>query len=318
MNGSHVARCLRSLASTIGGREDVAPKELTELMLLAVYGVPTRSMKLAAAGRKGGQRSALVRLEAQGSAQPKPRPEASRPARSHPEANPEADPEATTEARASGFDEASGFGFGVASGVSAEPRPPLVLPSDPDPEDEKEESKRARSARDDRRPTCLSEALELGSMPRAELVLAMAEKDPQWVRECMQPTAWPEVQRAAAAYAKATGRAGDAKLGDYARDKGTQAVVQLLALYLPSMVYAGIPRVVAGEWFQSGKRGLSSITPEVFRRDGLEDIPPAQETRLRAPQTGVRPEDVVPPPPDVKAALDGLLRAPRRQAGERA
>jgi len=312
LNGAHVARCLRSLASTIGGREDIAPKELTEIMLLAVYGVPTRSMKLAAAGRKGGQRSALVRLEAQGSAQPKPRLEASKPSRSHAEAKPEArskpKPEASSKPEA--------LASVVASGVSAEPRSPLVLPSDP--EDEKEESKRARSARDDRRPTCLSEALELGSMPRAELVIAMAEKDPQWVRECMQPTAWPEVQRAAAAYAKATGRAGDAKLGDYARDKGTQAVVQLLALYLPSMVYAGIPRVVAGEWFQSGKRGLSSITPEVFRRDGLEDHPPAQEARLRATQTGVRPEDVVPPPPDVKEALEELLRAPRRQAGERA
>jgi hypothetical protein len=152
-------------------------------------------------------------------------------------------------------------------------------------------------------------------MPRAELVLAWADKDPTWVREAMQPSAWPEVQRAAEAYAKATGKPGDAKLGDYRRDAGVQAVVQLLALHIPSVVYAGIPRVVAGEWFQSGKRGLSSISPEVFRRDGLETHAAPMETRLRDTQSAVRPVDVVPPPPEVTAALDGLAKAQGGKAG---
>ena len=298
MNGSEAARRLRTVASLISLRDSLTDEELSGLVALSLFGTPfeTLSMKRAAAGRRGGIRSAESRLKAFGTAQPMRPP------------NP---PPNQAEKQAA-------LASPVESVVSAEPRPPLVLPSDPDPEEKKNKSNsvRAREGNQERRPTCLPEALELGSMPRAELVLEWADKDPTWVREAMQPSAWPEVQRAAEAYAKATGRPGDAKLGDYKRDAGTQALVQLLALHIPSVVYAGIPRVVSGEWFQSGKRGLSSITPEVFRRDGLEQHAPTRETPLRAPETSFRiPVDVVPPPPEVNASLDALAKAQGGKAG---
>ena len=62
MNGAHVAKCLRSLASMLSGRESVEQPELVELVGLAVYGMPTLAMKRAEAGRMGGKQKASNRV----------------------------------------------------------------------------------------------------------------------------------------------------------------------------------------------------------------------------------------------------------------
>lgn len=195
--------------------------------------------------------------------------------------------------------------------------PPLASPPDlPLPEKDKEnKSVRAREGNQERRPSCLSEALEHGVCSRAELVLTNA-RDTEWVL-AVQPQNWPEVRRAAERFAKGTGRPGDAKLGSYARDAGTRAIVELFAAgHMPSAVDAGLERIASSEWYRSAgpSRGLSSITPEVFRREGSEQHAAAMEVRPRATETAPHVE-VVPPPPEVTAALDGLVRGAAGKAG---
>jgi hypothetical protein len=214
--------------------------------------------------------------------------------------------------------------------VSVPPCPPSALPSDPPPDQEKHNKNarvRANDGATERRPSCLPEALELGVCSRAELVISNA-RDPEWVL-AVQPQNWPEVRQAAERFAKGTGRPGDAKLGTYARDAGTRAIVELFgAGHMPSVVYAGLERIASSEWYRSGgaSRGLSSITPEVFRREGTEAPAPVMEGRPRAAETSFRTGPVVPPPKEVNDALDalgtslggkaGIGVARRRRAGE--
>jgi hypothetical protein len=301
MTGAEAARRLRTVASLVAGRDGIPDDELSGLVALSLFGTPfeTLAMKRARAGRNGGRRSVEARREANGTAKPNQVPK-------HP---PKQDAKQVPKQNA--------FASEGASGGTPEACPPPAPPP-PDPEEEKDNKNAQVRARDDnreRRPSCLSGALEHGVCSRSELVLTNA-RDTEWVL-AMQPQNWPEVRRAAERFAKGTGRPGDAKLGSYARDAGTRAIVELFAAgHMPSVVEAGLERIASSEWYRSGgaSRGLSSITPEVFRREGTEVHAPVMETRPRAPESAPR-VDVVPPPPEVTAALDGLAKAQGGRVG---
>jgi len=93
------------------------------------------------------------------------------------------------------------------------------------------------------------------------------------------PEAWPEVLAVVEAYRRATGQPG-ARLGTYARDRGVQAVVGLLADgYTVVELELAVARAVSGDWWSGGTRGLSSLSPEVVRRALASESPlPGRET----------------------------------------
>lgn len=125
------------------------------------------------------------------------------------------------------------------------------------------------------KPRNLSGALELAVCPRAEFV-TREPYSAQW----LEPAKWPEVERVAKAFASATGRPGDARLGSYQADAGLRAIVERFAEgWAPSDLETAARALPGTELAQSAERegrrlGLSSLTPEVLRRmDPIEARP---------------------------------------------
>lgn len=97
-----------------------------------------------------------------------------------------------------------------------------------------------------------------------------ARQNPHMV-QFLEPHRWPEVAAVADAMAKATGRRTP-RLGA-TRDHGVEAVVALYADgWSQEELVRAVTVVAASDWWQQGKRGLSSLTPEVVRR-ALADAP---------------------------------------------
>lgn len=80
------------------------------------------------------------------------------------------------------------------------------------------------------------------------------------------PEKWPEVSAAFAAYVAATGHER-ARLGCYSSDRGLRAIVELYAMgHTQAELERAIPRAVQSKFWEPGKHGLASLTPEVIRR----------------------------------------------------
>jgi len=110
-------------------------------------------------------------------------------------------------------------------------------------------------------PRNLAEALALPLAERAE----WAERNPH-AAEWVQPQQWPEVRAVAEALHSAGGLAPP-RLGAYQRDSGVRAVVGLFAAGIALAELLGaIPGLVESAWWKQGRRGLSALTPEVYRR----------------------------------------------------
>lgn len=95
------------------------------------------------------------------------------------------------------------------------------------------------------------------------------------------PRGWPEVQRVAEHFAEATSSL-PRRLGDLSRDRGLQAIVGLLADgWGVEELCAGIDSAVRSEWWSQGRRGLASLTPEVMARAVSEAKPAGSRRKLR-------------------------------------
>ena len=158
------------------------------------------------------------------------------------------------------------------------PSPDRIQPVAADPKD-LTGSARARdhargsgsSSGDSIRPQNLDECLAVPVNERAREVL----RDPLlWT--FWEPHRWPEVMAVAEALARATGERKP-RLGAQ-RDRGVEALV---ALYADGWSQAELVRAVAvvasSEWWHNGRRGLSSLTPEVVRRALADEPPPDDE-----------------------------------------
>lgn len=156
-----------------------------------------------------------------------------KPAPSSPEEPPKSSPEDETKKHVSSGVEWSGEGSG-----SGDPDPDLDLTRDPP-------------------PAVVTEPIQA----RARRCVA----DPH-AGAYEAPEEWGEVVAVVDAFKRATGQPG-ARVGTFARDRGVQAVVGLLADgYTVPELETAVARAVAGDWWQGGKRGLSSLSPEVVRR----------------------------------------------------
>lgn len=115
-------------------------------------------------------------------------------------------------------------------------------------------------------PRNLAEALEMAPHRRARLILERPDLA-QW----LQPERWPEVEAVLDAFRQAVGNA-TLSFGRYDRDSGVRAAVEFFATDPPldtGDVVRAVRAVVASPWWTKGgvRRGLSSITTEVLRRE---------------------------------------------------
>lgn len=233
----------------------------------------------AAAGRAGGKRSAEARRASFGTAQPK-RPEAR--ASKQPEADVEAEPEA------------------YASKQTKQPRSPLP-PPDPNRSATADLSRsrssggssESRSEADDARPGAASadapgpdcgratrhNARPPGPRPLSlEQALALPVNDrAKWlIHDPMlwsytEPHQWPELREVAETLARAAGQRPPRLAAQ--RDRGVETLVGHYASDFPQDELLRAAAIVgACDWWQEGRKGLSSFTAEVIRR-GLADDP---------------------------------------------
>lgn len=110
----------------------------------------------------------------------------------------------------------------------------------------------------------LEEALAVPIRARAEW-LESHQSMATWV----QPERWPEVQLVAAAFASATAREVNGRLGNYQRDAGVRALVALYAAgYQQAELVRAVTLLVDTDWWrkEGASRGLSTFTIEVVRR----------------------------------------------------
>lgn len=170
-----------------------------------------------------------------------------------------------------------GGGNAVTTGVSnggcntAPSRPDQILPADAAAKDLSGSAPEVPPERQRRRPANLAEALKLEPQERAQ---ALAD-DPH-LADWLEPGKWPEVAFVAQVFGEATGQ-GPVRLGAYGRDSGLRAIVGLYAAgHTRDELGRVVRNVVKSKFWKDGKRGLSSLTPEVVRI-ALSD-PPGAET----------------------------------------
>lgn len=150
---------------------------------------------------------------------------------------------------------------------------PCPVPSRPDPDPRAADAALPR-AQQRRLPSNLEEALKLPIAERAKLCTDEPSR-----AEWLEPESWPEVRAVAEALAESLRQ--PSVLGGW-RDRGVQAVVALFAAGLtPEQAVAAARTAKTDPWWQGGKRGLSSLTPEVARR-ALMAQPQPDVDRLRA------------------------------------
>jgi hypothetical protein len=89
------------------------------------------------------------------------------------------------------------------------------------------------------------------------------------------------VVQVAERFASLTG--STARLGQWHRDQGVQAVVQAFAAgFGVDEICVLLPAVVTSDWWRSGKHGLSSLTLEVLRRaESSHDQPKPVDTEAK-------------------------------------
>jgi hypothetical protein len=102
----------------------------------------------------------------------------------------------------------------------------------------------------------------------------------------VQPERWPELAQVASALAAADGRDQVPRLGRYARDAGTRAIVATLATHPLENVLAALPRVVADPWWQRERPSLSALLPD---RITAAQSPPPKQGAKRIGQTPTQP-----------------------------
>lgn len=222
------------------------------------------SEKRAAAGRAGGRRSAEVRTEVHGTAQPSKQPEDApkQLASGDAEANSKqtsrskpSNPEAPSGARASASASAS------AGSYSAMPLPKELSGSAHDAQQQQPSKQKVESVPKQKRAANRAEALQLPAQVRSAQVLENPHEG-----DYLEPNRWPEVEAIACALAEASGL-GKPRLSAYGRDAGVRAVVALLADgYEPGELVRVAQRLPRSEFWRKGKHGLASLTPEVVRR----------------------------------------------------
>jgi hypothetical protein len=129
--------------------------------------------------------------------------------------------------------------------------------------------------------TSYADALELDPEARARLVIANPH-DGAW----LEPHRWPEVVAVAAALGEVTG--AKVRLSAYRGDRGVQGIVAMLADGFPAGDLVRAAKLAAGSpWWRKGKRGLSSLTPEVVRRALDPSTPQGESARVKgAPPQG--------------------------------
>lgn len=163
---------------------------------------------------------------------------------------------------------ASGFASGLLQNNEAKPKQvlskdeakdeaktkPVPVPV-PVPSASDEAEKRAGA-----RPRNLDSALKVEIQERARLL----ERD-QSLAQWLEPERWPEVVALAESAALAIGLPAP-RLSGYSRDAGLRAIIAAFATFSPGELAQVIHAIPADPWFSSGKRGLSSLTPEVIRR----------------------------------------------------
>jgi hypothetical protein len=262
VTGAEAAKKLRAMVALVGDRQSVTVDEL--VAMLTGDARTQLSAKRAAAGRAGGQRSAIARLEATGSNRPK-----------QPEANPRSKPEANSEAK--------------PKQATPPSSPPLHSPSSPAPEKPKDnnnfqglvrspagavvvvvgektglqkpESKTPPIAR---LPRSLSEALELPLMERAQMLWKV--RDAAFDAEAFNAHAWPELQELARAFREASGLA-HVQAGPWP-NAATKRLVELLAVpHLPSTIREAFCALKTSSWWSTPERrrlGLAGISPRVL------------------------------------------------------
>jgi hypothetical protein len=96
---------------------------------------------------------------------------------------------------------------------------------------------------------------------------AMALSEQPSLASAAHPERWPEVVGVAHAFSRASGVPGQ-RLGEHASDPGVRAIV---ALYAAGFTQSELERVAEfvpkQAWWRSKGLGLSSLSPEVVRRN---------------------------------------------------
>jgi hypothetical protein len=132
-------------------------------------------------------------------------------------------------------------------------RGPLVIPDAPSP----------------RRPT--ADQLDAVALPLTERAQEVQshQGDPTWL-SMLTPQRWPELVEAARLF-HATWELAQPILGNYVKDKGVQALVELYSAGVDQTTLLGAIRATRGDvWFKKQatqqRPGLTMLTPEVVRR----------------------------------------------------